>query len=183
MDPEQGPTPDQIGLELNNQSVESPEARLKQKFLDRTFLIVEDNGADIIANQVRQERGTTGTEKDEAVITAETFEEFDTALSGLLMKNGPRKITAIMDLEFPQSSGGPAHMRNGLRAVNAIKSRIFSWNSEHPDHVIRLEIVINSTTMGNLEEVRDRFGQDVDWSPNKMDAVSTIKNQLQKFEH
>lgn len=164
------------------QGAETPEQKLRQEFLSRVFLVVEDNpdAVRVITKELREERGTAGEEKDESVIVAENYDDFNGALGKLLKENGPTKITAIFDLEFPYSAGGQPIIKAGVDAVKNIQNRVETWNSEHPDRVVTLEIIINSTTMRNERDAQKRFGPSVGWSGDKGEAVFVVRELIQK---
>lgn len=173
--PERGPkplTPEQKGVALE-----------EMKKVD-LYLHVEDNID--VAPQINHdlEQALGGKEK---IITAGSTKEAKSKLEGILadLKNkenpGGLRLCVIHDLEIPISDGGFPESEGGMQSLKEINNAVGGWNAQHPDRPVEVEIIMNSSKLGDEEsqnDFRDRFPMIKGFSNDKKDAVEAVERYL-----
>ena len=160
----------------------SPEEKLRQEFLKRTFLVVEDhpNFGKFLITEILKQRGVKRGKEDSGVILITNYQDFTSMVDRLFSGNPPANLLVILDLNFPNRQGDYIKDYGG-EASEYIRNKIKNWNSEHLNQQIILEIIMNSSNIDDMKKAQ-AFGA-VGFSKNKTEAVSAVKELLlQKLE-
>lgn len=161
---------------------------LKQEFLKRQFLLIEDDPRlSSILGSLKEARGTG--EGDAGIAHAGNLQLAESEIEKLVESGD---LFLIADLSFPFSEGRETNDYAGLKAIKHAQETVNQWNQGHPDKQRTLETIINSTSLGNfvdgditLEKVREQFGDSVvgvntDKTADSAKTTSAVRAEIEK---